>query len=265
MTDRKLWRTGASACFCGKYDESVFEEYAKAGVKSTEISFRPAYYEEIEWTKIPRWSQNTGTEAWSIHLPFHGQNIASPDKKVTNDTIVYHNNLLGRAGAAGIKVAVVHPSAEPISAKERPMLLERCADSLSKLCARAKEVGMVIAVEDLPRTCLCNCHEEVEYLLAQVPDLRVCFDTNHLLKDSNVAFARAIADKIVTLHVSDYDFVDEKHLFPGDGLVDWKELQGELEKIDYNGPFMYELTPKEQEGRRTLADVRANHLWLMNL
>ena len=102
-------------------------------------------------------------------------------------------------------------------------------------------------------------------MLEQNPDLRVCFDTNHLLKEANADFVRAVGNKIITLHVSDYDFIDEKHVFPGDGLIDWKALQGELEKVDYNGPFMYELNAKDRDGRRTLEDVRANHIEIMNL
>ena len=267
MTDRKNWRTGASACFAGKLDESVLEAYAKAGVKSTEVSFRNPYYDEIEWTKIPQWMQNTGTEVWSIHLPFarNSENIAHLDKAVSDASIERFHDLIGRAGNAGLKVVVVHPSSEPIADKDRPFLLDRCAENLTKLCARAAEFGMVVGVEDLPRTCLCNCHEEVEYLLARIPELRVCFDTNHLLKDTNTDFVRAVGEKIVTLHVSDYDFVDERHVFPTDGLIDWKELQGELEKVNYNGPFMYELNPKDRDGRRTLEDLRANHVMLMNL
>ena len=75
MTDRKLWRTGASACFAGKMDESVLEAYAKAEVKSTELSFKDAYFDEIEWDKLPLWMKNTGTEVWSIHLPFGRDNL----------------------------------------------------------------------------------------------------------------------------------------------------------------------------------------------
>lgn len=265
MTDRNTWRTGASACFCGKFDESVLEAYAKADIACTEISFRTPYYAEIQWQNIRQWSQNTGTEVWSIHLPFHGLNIAHPDADKTAETLQFHHDLLGKAGDAGIKVAVVHPSGEPIPDSQRPGLLERCSESLAALCARAKEVGMVIAVEDLPRTCLCNCSEEVLYLLERNPDLRVCFDTNHLLKEANESFVRAIGDKIVTLHVSDYDFIDEKHVFPCDGLVDWKALMGELEKVNYNGPFMYELSPRDRDGRRTLEDVKANHKMLLGL
>lgn len=267
MTDRKQWRTGASACFCGKLDESVLEAYARAAIKSTEISFRNPYYDEIEWTSIPRWMENTGTEVWSIHLPFarNELNIAYPDKAVSDAAIVRFKDLISRAGNAGLKVVVIHPSSEPISDSRRPMLLERSAENLGILCAHAKQYGMQVAVEDLPRTCLGNCHEDIQFMLDRNPDLRVCFDTNHLLKETNESFVRAVGSKIITLHVSDYDFIDEKHVFPTDGLIDWKALQGELEKVDYDGPFMYELNAKDRDGRRTLEDIRANHLMIMNL
>ena len=272
MTDRKQWRTGASASFVGKLDEGVMEDYAKAEIKSLEISFRNPYYDEISWKDLPRWSRQTGTELWSIHLPFGrvSENIAYIDKEVCDATLVRHKDLIGRAGEAGMKIVVIHPSSEPIADRDRPLLLDRSAENLGILCERAAEFGMRVAVEDLPRTCLGNCHEDIRYLLDRNPTLGVCFDTNHLLKDTNTAFVRALGDRILTLHVSDYDFIDEKHVFPGEGLVDWKALQGELEQVDYDGPFMYEVSNKapgsvDGTGSRTLADIRKNHLMLQNL
>jgi sugar phosphate isomerase/epimerase len=40
--------------------------------------------------------------------------------------------------------------------------------------------------------------------------------------------------------MSDYDFLDEKHYFPGNGLIDWKEVVELLEEAGYEGPFLYE-------------------------
>jgi sugar phosphate isomerase/epimerase len=266
MTDRKQWRTGLSVGFVGQVDESVMEAYAKAQIKSMEISLPAEYYDNgLDWKNLPKWSKNTGTETWSIHLPIGRMLIAYKDRSLCDDAVKRYCEYLDKAGEAGIKVAVVHPSGEPIHDTDRPDMMQLCLDNLGILCERAKQVGMQIAVEVLPRTCLCNCQEEVKYFLDRLPDLRVCLDTNHLLKETSQSMVRAAGDKIITLHVSDYDFVDEKHSWPGDGLIDWKSLQDELEKADYNGPFLYELSPRDMDGRRTLEDLRANHLWLMNL
>ena len=59
-----------------------------------------------------------------------------------------------KAGELGIKYAIVHPSAEPISENEREMLLEYSGEALAKLAEAARQCGMTLAVEDLPRTCL---------------------------------------------------------------------------------------------------------------
>ncbi len=264
MTNRKEWNTGLSSGCFGGLTESLMEGYAKAGIKSLEFSGgNDVGYEN--WKNIPLWSKNTGVDAWSTHLPSYCC-LADSNPERLKGSLNRLCEILSLAGDSGFKVAVVHGSFDGFYNGGREEMLECCANSLGVLCAHAKEVGMQIAIESLPRTCLGNCVEEIQYLLDRNPDLRVCFDTNHLMKDTNTNFIRSIGSKIVTTHISDYDFIDERHQFPGDGLVDWKELQEEMEKIDYTGPFVYEISRSEdREGRNTLEDIRANHLWMMNL
>ena len=49
--------------------------------------------------------------------------------------------------------------------------------------------------------------------------LRVCFDTNHLLKESIIDFIYNVGDKIITTHVSDYARENERHWLPGEGVI----------------------------------------------
>lgn len=44
-----------------------------------------------------------------------------------------------------------------------------------------------------------------------------------------------------TLHVSDYDGIDEKHWLPGQGIVNWPEVIQALIETGYDGPFMMEV------------------------
>ena len=96
-------------------------------------------------------------------------------------------------------------------------------------------------MEDLPRTCLGNCSAEILELLTADPSLTVCFDTNHLLGEPIADFVRAVGKKIETLHVSDYDFCNERHWLPYEGKVNWVELVEALEEVGYNGVWMYEI------------------------
>ena len=115
---------------------------------------------------------------------------------------------------------------------------KRSLDALAKVC---RESGVTLCVEDLPRTCIGNCSAEILDLISVNSDLRVCFDTNHLLFEKPVDFVRAVADKIVTVHVSDYDFIDERHWLPGEGDVEWSALLAALDEVGYSGPWLYEI------------------------
>ncbi len=90
----------------------------------------------------------------------------------------------------------------------------------------AKENGIVLALENLPRTCLGNTSEEMLSLLNETGAAFI-FDTNHSLSEDNVSFLQNMIQHgycPVSLHISDYDYVDERHDLPGNGVNDWKKL-----------------------------------------
>jgi sugar phosphate isomerase/epimerase len=157
------------------------------------------------------------------------------------DSYPYYCDLIARAAKIGVRYCVIHPSREPIEDSERAQRMENAKKSLALLCEYASAVGVVLAVEDLPRTCLGRNSAEILELISAHPNLRVCFDTNHLLAQDPVDFVRAVGEKIVTLHVSDYDGIDERHWLPGEGKIDWMRMLAAFEKIGYDGVFNYEL------------------------
>lgn len=119
----------------------------------------------------------------------------------------------------------------------------------------------------MPRTCLGRDSKDIRELLSADDRLRACFDTNHLLKQPIKDFILDIGEKIITTHVSDFDFVDEKHWLPGEGKIDWNELIDALNDVKCTGPFMYELSlaPPRTIKRRMLthADFKENYNSLM--
>ena len=69
----------------------------------------------------------------------------------------------------------------------------------------------------------------------------VCFDTNHLLKENPVDFIHKIGKRIITTHVSDYDFINERHWLPGEGGLDWQAILHALKDVGYSGMWLYEI------------------------
>lgn len=234
-------KTGLSCSAFGKIDEEVMTSYAKAGIQCCEVSLANEQYDSLDWNALRKASENTGVELWSVHLPFsYTINLAHPEASFRHESMELFLRILDEAANAGVHHAVVHPSSEPISDDIRPSLMEYSVENCAVLARQAALRDMVICVEDLPRTCLGNCSEEMKELISGDPALRICFDVNHLLKESHKSFVDAVGDKIVTLHLSDYDFLDEKHLLPGEGKINWYELADLLEQIDYKGPFLFE-------------------------
>ena len=144
------------------------------------------------------------------------------------------------ASSWGAKVAVIHPCLEPIELQERPQKLLVARESLIDLGKIAKGYGLKLAVECLPRTCLGNTSQEIKYLTDQT-ELAVCCDVNHLFSEKPQEFIRALGNKVITTHISDWDGKDERHWLPRQGINDWKEICTALENIDYKGPFLFEV------------------------
>ncbi|MGN1121917.1 MAG: sugar phosphate isomerase/epimerase family protein [Eubacteriales bacterium] len=263
-----MWQLGLSTN-AKRITEQTFAEYAENGVQNMEIS--SSQIEDIthhaDFGAFRRYAAAYGVTVWSLHLPFapfERMDISSLNAQLRKSSVEICKDVLRKAPELGARIAVIHPSAEPIRPEDRAARIEQSRTSLAELAEYAAPLGITVAVEDLPRTCLGNCSAEIRALIAADDRLRVCFDTNHLLTEKNVDFARALGDKIVTLHVSDYDFRDEKHWMPGEGKSDWRELVDVLHEVHYAGVFMYEVnrvsSPTIRRDREvSLADIAENY------
>ncbi len=247
-----MFRLGAATQKHLHITKEIFECYKANGIKAMEIS--PSYSEmgfdfaidhvkSTNYKLLAQYAKETDVELWSQHLPYGMKefNPAYPDKEYRKKTVELDCEILKIISESGIKVAVIHPSGEPISDCNRNDSLKYATESILKINETAKACGITLAVENLPRTCLCNHSDELIQILNADDTLRICFDVNHLLIQNHKDFVDAVGSKIATLHISDYDFKDEKHWLPGDGKISWQELLNLLREINYTGPFMNEV------------------------
>ncbi|MBP3308738.1 MAG: sugar phosphate isomerase/epimerase [Clostridia bacterium] len=228
---------------CGKViDEALFASYREAGIECMEIATAPELYPTLDMKNIRALADRYGITLWSYHLPFMPfDRLDISRRELTDYTKKYLSELALRAGDVGIDKLVIHPSGEPVGDAERDERMKYACEALAYLASVASGVGATVAVEDLPRSCLGRNSREILTLLSADDRLRVCFDTNHLLGESNLDFIKRVGDKIITTHISDYDFVDEKHWLPGEGDVRWAELYSALIGAGYSGAWLYEL------------------------
>ena len=242
-----MFSIGLSTCGVPVTSE-MLTAMREGGATHIELSYGKAAYDGMDVAAAADMIRAHGLVMHSLHLPFSRElDISLADSRLRGATMAYQMELMKKGAAAGIPLFVIHPSSEPIADEDRPARMAQSKESLSVLTDLAVSLGVTLAVEDLPRTCLGNCSAEMLELLTAHPALRSCFDTNHLLGEDAVAYVRAVRDRIVTTHVSDYDFLNERHWMPGEGKQDFPGILSALRRVGYAGPWLYELglaTPK---------------------
>lgn len=259
-------KIGLSSCCVYDIDEAFLENCRDAGIDCIEISLKYQLCPDYDYNRVKTLADKYNIELWSYHLPFFPfatNDISSTDEAIRSSSVEMQKSLINKAGKIGIKRFVIHPSAEHIEIEDRRDRLLCSKKSLTQLADEAEKFGAVICVEDLPRTCIGRCSYEICELIKDDPRLKVCFDTNHLLGEYNCDFVRKLGDRIVTVHVSDYDFWNERHWLPGEGSIDWGELFSTLVSVGYKGPWLYEIgftSPKTiiRERNLTVGDFVRN-------
>lgn len=200
---------------------------------------------EIEvWAKgIRERTKKNKVTVWSVHIPFGGSyDISQIDEKARLEAL--RLNIQDMEMSARIlkpTCFVIHPSSEPISDDTRSARIASSRKSLATLAVKAKQLGVRMLVENLPRTCLGNTSTELLQIIEGLPNTGICFDVNHLLVESQKQFVQNTAGKIGSTHMSDYDRINERHWLVDTGVINWDELLKDLVATGYQGPFIYEV------------------------
>ena len=239
---------GVSIGFCGEDFYDKLEEAKKLGFDYIDFDIASAwnrletekkYYRDIE--KGIAAVKKAGMKINAVHLSF-GKRWDPAEKwsfrrKKNVERLVA---IIHRLNPHGPFLYVLHGSFEPIPDRSREKRIKYLLASLKEICAATENT---VCLEILPRTCLLNTAKEAVEILdrAGEKNLKICLDTNHFLQEKTEDAIPVLAGRIATTHVSDHDYVDERHLFPGEGKIDWNAVLAALEKTGYNGVFNYEL------------------------
>lgn len=236
-------------------DPSVtdFIEAKQNGFDYLEVALNQCYRDVPEDEVIPliyamkEKIDSAGLQVWSIHLPFSRTlDISVLDDTEREKNVQFIAEMIKLSAIFKPARLVLHPSSEPIEDTIREQRIANCIHSIGILQKYTKEIGAQLCVENLPRTCLGNTPEELLRIIENYPEVGICFDTNHYFQGTPLHFVQVAGHRIRTVHVSDYDGVNECHWIPGDGSIEWGELVYNLKNAGYDGAFMYETT-KDKE------------------
>ena len=227
-------------------DYNLFKSYKDAGIDYAEISSTQEFYELPDYKFVKAAADRAGVHLWSFHLPFKPFDlidISSSDKEWRKRSIAYIYETIKKAADIGIDKYILHSGGitKRKTQEEVNDRLDYACESYAEFAEIAAKEGGVICVENLPPVCVGKDIEEMKKLISADSRLKVCFDTNHLLPGDGSEFIRTFADRLVTIHVSDYDLINERHWLPGEGKVDWQDIYKTLCSVGYKGPWLYEI------------------------
>lgn len=188
--------------------------------------------------KIPEYARNAGLEIEYIHAPFSNAcSIWEAGIEGENYMDMIFSNI-DYCHTHNINNLVMHLSNKYMP--EEPSKLG--VDRFKKIIKQAEKKDVNIALENLRRYPLLD----VIYEAISSPKLGFCYDSGHQrCFSSNIEFLEKYPDKLMVLHLNDNTGAGDKHDIPFDGRCNWKKIKKDLDKSNYNGPIMLEVTAKK--------------------
>lgn len=178
---------------------------------------------------------------WSIHLPFGaGIDISTLDDEQRKKLLNEMEKIIQKYQSYGVQKVIVHPCTEAFPPEERMERLKKAVQSIDYLTQVCTSNGMSLVVECLPRQCLGNCIEEMQFLLSN-KETQMCYDTNHITLNTPTEVIEALGSRITTCHLADFDGVNEKHWEPYKGVLPFNTMMRQLTELGYTGPLMFEV------------------------
>ncbi len=190
----------------------------------------------------------TGVRLHSLHAPFGERaDLSSLEPEVQRATAEAYAKTVGTAGRLGVRTVVMHPGMAPRGPRIREGL-ECAAEALRGLARTAGDLGVMLAVENLPPEYPGHSPYEVLRLVqaAGSPHVGVCFDWGHAHTCGDApGFARQLLGHAVLVHVHDNDGIHDQHLWPGQGSAPWPAFARARDDSGSSTALVLECRPPE--------------------
>jgi sugar phosphate isomerase/epimerase len=235
------------------------------------------YHDSVAVRTLAEWLEDTRLGLNSMHAPITTQlkgdqlgekfSIATSNAAERQRAITETEAALAVAQTIPYRHLVLHLGwPESTSPAAHDNNREAARRSLETLCDSAQKVGVMLAIEVIP-----NGLSSAEALVALIEndlegaDIGICMDVGHAFMMGELGDAiETCAEHLVTTHLHDNKRKSDDHLSPGEGSIDWPATLMALQKIGYEGAWMFEVantsTPsavlqKAEKARRRFDDL----------
>ena len=235
---KEMKRVGIDAvelCVCGFWSAETFEEYAESSAKLV---------------------VDAGLKLNSVHFPFGMPwiDLACPWEADRLEIIKWCAKMFSVLDAYAPKTYVFHPGGEHVTKENYKKETARLCDTVTQM---AKATRANVCVENMAKGELMDTAEKTLDFALGAPTAGVTLDVNHLLHDKPEDAIAKLGKYIRSLHISDYDFINERHMMPKEGKIDWMKVLAALDAAGIDCAFNYELSMTKYG--YTYAQVKENY------
>jgi sugar phosphate isomerase/epimerase len=189
-----------------------------------------------------------GMEAYSFHAPFAPNiDIASSDSAQRADSVAEIFKATEAAALLRVQYFVLHPGPEnpaTTPAEEQLPRMQHVVDSLNQVARRCKELDIMCVLENkLPHLLFGNT-SDILWILDGINTAQVgaCLDTGHAFLGGGIhSLVHKLSGHLCMIHAHDNGGVDDNHLPPGDGRIDWKKFLRDLINVRFRGALILEM------------------------
>ena len=249
----------------------------KLGAECVEIVYDvphfPPDYDHRKLSGIKEFLDTHGLQV-SVHASFWDLNPASHYHKLWELTLKQVRRSIDACRAFDGEIVVVHFGRCPIHESRRFLegTKRRYREFIKQCLSYAQDRGVTLTLENAagqPIFYPSNV-EELRKFVTGLEGIKITFDIGHAhlaerragRKDTGAAIARsieALRGHLVHVHVHDNHGMEDDHLPPGDGDIDFKPAADTLRAINYDGLLIAELwKPKNplQAARKGIKKLR---------
>jgi len=249
--------------------EQVLRKIADAGYTNVEIwgdktHLDPRISPDI--TALKDLLNRLHLKVHSLHAPFSDVDISSLDEEERENSLELIKKSMEFCTEVEGGIVIIHPYSTEISGDDQSYLRakNKTKDSLYTLVTLAEELGIRLAVENLPGIGGWSFGIEVSKLSKLVskinnPHLGLCLDTGHVFVGrESVSLSKdvlACGKDLVALHIQDTDGKKDRHWLPGEGIIDWARFLKDLIFVDYRGALTLEISGSPEFTERNVDNV----------
>ncbi len=244
--------TGA---FWSEYGEKCIDRLAKIGYDALDFSL---YEDRIlkespsdvgkHFRSIKKRADDNGVAIVQTHTSFPIDFDTDAQCKAVIDKLLPE---LDASLILGSPYAVIHPSRRINGLNNFAEGMENYGKILNAVNEHIKGTGLMICVENIP---IFNKYKycRVQGACTRADDLvkyvekfgvGVCLDTGHahLVGENPAYVARKLGQSLKIMHINDNYGIDDDHIMPYTGGINWSQLAAALREIGYKGDYCAEI------------------------